>query len=177
MSSGLETRPGATTLGLDDLVELAWSGHIRVPHFQRDFRWTRQDVIRLFDSIVKRYPVGSLLLWRRPAPAQRLTLGALRINAPQVDQALWVVDGQQRVTSLANALHQEGAHDPRFNLGYDVREDRIVNRPGTDDPYVIPLPTLFDLAKVLDWFATHPEVGDYRSKAFELANQEEPAPA
>ncbi|MGH3802011.1 MAG: DUF262 domain-containing protein, partial [Pseudonocardiaceae bacterium] len=119
--------------------------------------------------VVKRYPVGSLLLWRRPASAQRLMLGALQIDAPQVDQALWVVDGQQRVTSLANALHPAGAQDPRFDLGYDVRDDRIVNRPGTDDPYVIPLPTLFDLAKVLDWFATHPEVGDYRSKAFELA--------
>jgi hypothetical protein len=169
MSRGLETRPGATTLDLDDLVELAWSGQVRVPHFQRDFRWTRQDVIRLFDSVVKRYPVGSLLLWRRPAPAQRLTLGALRFDAPQVDQALWVVDGQQRVTSLANALHPDGARDPRFNLGYDVRDDRIVNRPVTDDPYVIPLPTLFDLAKVLDWFATHPEVGDYRNRGFELA--------
>jgi hypothetical protein len=168
MSSGRETRPGATTLGLDDLVELAWSGHIRVPHFQRDFRWTRQDVIRLFDSIVKRYPVGSLLLWRRPAPAQRLTLGALRINAPQVDQALWVVDGQQRVSSLANALHPDGAQDPRFNLGYDVRDDRIVSRPVTDDPYVIPLPIVFDLTKVLDWFATHPEVADYRNRVFEL---------
>jgi hypothetical protein len=51
MSSGLETRPGATTLGLDDLVELAWSGHIRVAHFQRDFCWTSQDVIH-------RYPVS-----------------------------------------------------------------------------------------------------------------------
>ncbi|MEO7194366.1 MAG: DUF262 domain-containing protein [Pseudonocardiaceae bacterium] len=168
MSSGTETRPGATTFELEDLVKLAWSGHIRVPHFQRDFRWTRQDVIRLFDSVVKRYPVGSLLLWRRPAPAQRLTLGALRIEAPQVDQALWVVDGQQRVTSLANALHPDGAQDSRFNLGYDVRGDRIVNRPGTDDPYVIPFPTLFDMAKVLNWFATHPEVAAYQDKAFEL---------
>ncbi|MGH3720662.1 MAG: DUF262 domain-containing protein [Pseudonocardiaceae bacterium] len=168
MSRGLETRPGATTLDLDDLVELVWSGQIRVPHFQRDFRWTRQDVIRLFDSIVKRYPVGSLLFWRRPAPAQRLTLGALRIDAPQIDQALWVVDGQQRVWSLANALHPDGAQDPRFNLGYDVRDDRIVNRAVTDDPYVIPLPIVFDLTKVLDWFATHPEVADYRNRAFEL---------
>lgn len=169
MSSGLETRPGAITFGLDDLVELAWKGHIRVPHFQRDFRWTQQDVIRLFDSIVKRYPVGSLLLWRRPAPAQRLTLGALRLDAPQLDQALWVVDGQQRVTSLANALHPEGAQDPRFNLGFDLRNDTIVTRPGTEDPYVLPLPALFDLARVLDWFAKRPEVAEHSGKAFELA--------
>ncbi|MGB6162793.1 MAG: DUF262 domain-containing protein [Pseudonocardiaceae bacterium] len=168
MSRGLETRPGATTLDLDDLVELVWSGHIRVPHVQRGFRWTRRDVFRLFDSVVKRYPVGSLLLWRRPAPAQRLTLGALLIDAPKVDQALWVIDGQQRVMSFANALHPDGARDPRFSLGYNVRAESIVNRPVTDDPYVIPLPIVFDLTKVLDWFATHPEVADYRSRAFEL---------
>ncbi|MGH3601734.1 MAG: DUF262 domain-containing protein, partial [Pseudonocardiaceae bacterium] len=173
MTTGREIRIASSPTGFLRATHgghgpLAWSGQIRVPHFQRDFRWTRQDVIRLFDSIVKRYPVGSLLLWRRPAPAQQLTLGALRIDAPQVDQALWVVDGQQRVSSLANALHPDGAQDPRFNLGYDVREDRIVNRAVTDDPYVIPLPIVFDLTKVLGWFATHPEVSDYRNRAFEL---------
>lgn len=168
MSSGLEARPGATTIDLDDLVELAWSGRIRVPHFQRAFRWAREDVIRLFDSIVKRYPVGSLLLWRRPAQAQRITLGALSIDAPTADQALWVVDGQQRITSLANALHDDAAADPRFALAYDVRAGRIVGRPTIEDPYVIPLPIIFDLARVLQWFATHPEAGDYKDTAFEL---------
>lgn len=168
MSSGLETRPGATTIDLDDLVGMAWSGRIRVPHFQRDFRWTRTDVIRLFDSIVKRYPVGSLLLWQRPALAQRVPLGALSINAPAVDQGLWVVDGQQRIVSLANVLHDDGATDPRFALAYDVRADRIVSRPSADDPYNIPLPVIFDLTRVLQWFAVHPEAMEYRDKAFEL---------
>lgn len=105
MSTGLDMRVSATTYDLEDLVTDAWEGRIRVPHFQRDFRWTLQDVIRLFDSIVKGYPVGSLLLWVREADAQRIRLGALDIDAPQVQQALWVVDGQQRITSLANALH------------------------------------------------------------------------
>lgn len=169
MSGGLETRPGATTIDLDDLVEMAWSGRIRVPHFQRDFRWSREDVIRLFDSIVKRYPVGSLLLWRRPAPAQRVPLGRLLIDAPAVDQALWVVDGQQRITSLANVLHDGGAADPRFALAYDFRTSRIVGRPAVEDPFVVPLPVVFDLAKVLRWFAGHPEAVDYQGSAFELA--------
>ena len=169
MSSGLETGPGATTLDLERLVKLAWSGQIRVPHFQRDFRWTRQDVIRLLRQRRQAVPGRQPAALAAAGACERLTLGALQFDAPKVDQALWVVDGQQRVTSLANALHPDGARDPKFNLGYDVRDDQIVNRPVTDDPYVIPLPILFDLAKVLNWLATHPEVGDYQNRAFELA--------
>lgn len=170
MSSGLDTRPGATTLGLDELVELAWSGKIRVPHFQRDFRWTSQDIIRLFDSIFLRYPVGSLLLWRRPARAQRIRLGALEIDAPEVDDARWVVDGQQRLTTLANVLHPDGGRrDRRFALGYNLREKRVVPLPAIDDPTVIPLWVVFDLGKVLAWFADHPEIGEHRDTAFALA--------
>jgi hypothetical protein len=167
--SGLEARPGAITLGLDDLVDLAWKGRIRVPHFQRDFRWNRQDVIRLFDSVLKRYPIGSLLLWRRPAPRQRVVLGVIAIDAPAVDDATWVVDGQQRITSLANVLHPDGQRDPRFALGYDLHHEEIVELSPTEDPAVIPLSVVFDLAKVLAWFAERPEAAEHQSKAFELA--------
>lgn len=169
MSGGLQTRPGATTLGLDDLVELAWSGGIRVPHFQRDFKWSGQDVTRLFDSILRRYPIGSLLLWRRPAPRQRVVLGTIYIDAPEMEQALWVVDGQQRVTSLANVLHPYGADDPRFALGYDLRAKAITALGKPEDPFVVPLHVVFDLAKVLKWFADHPETAEYQANAFELA--------
>jgi len=169
MSNGLDTRPGATTYRLEDLVGLARDGRIRVPHFQRDFRWNAQDVIRLFDSIMRRYPVGSLLLWSRPAPAARVRLGALEFDAPAFDDARWVVDGQQRLTSLANVLSAEGGRlDPRFALGYDLRQQMVVPLPSSDDAYVIPLWVVFDLAKVLGWFADNPEIGEYRDKAFDL---------
>lgn len=64
MSAGLDTRPTATTLDVEQLTKWAWEGRIRIPHFQRPLRWQRDDVIKLFDSIVRGYPVGSLLLWR-----------------------------------------------------------------------------------------------------------------
>src|SRR6266478_7582716 len=99
MSSGLDTQPIATTLDVEQLAKWAWEGRIRIPHFQRPLRWRRDDVIRLFDSIVRGYPVGSLLLWRRPARAEELQLGALHIDAPRRTDALWVVDGQQRIIS------------------------------------------------------------------------------
>ncbi len=169
MTTSVDTRTGAKTITLDELVKLAWAGRIRVPHFQRDFKWTRADVIALIDSIYRGYPVGSLLLWERSAEAQRLSLGGLTIDAPKLGSALWVVDGQQRVVSLANVLHPDAHRDPRFALGYDLRAERIVPLPATEDPFVVPLPVIFDLTQVLTWFAERPETSDHREAAFNLA--------
>ncbi|MGC5329873.1 DUF262 domain-containing protein [Micromonospora sp. DT62] len=168
MSAGLETRPKATTLDLEELTQLAWTGRIRIPHFQRPLRWQRVDVMRLFESIVLGYPVGSLLLWRRPAEAETLQLGALRISAPETKDALWVVDGQQRIISLANALHPDGMEDPRFALAYDLRSEQFVPLPQVEEPAVVPLPVLFDLTRVLRWFTSHPEVADFVDRANEV---------
>lgn len=152
-TAGLDTQPSATTYDLEDLVTNAWQGKVRVPHFQRDFRWGTADVLRLFDSIVKGYPIGSLLLWVRHSPANRLTLGRLEIDAPPSGDALWVVDGQQRITSLANALHPEGHLHAPFNVYYDLAAREFVSQPKTREPQHIPLPVLFDLERLIDWFA------------------------
>lgn len=165
MSTGPDARPNATSYDVEGLVAEAWAGRIRVPRFQRDFRWGRQDVIRLFDSILRGYPIGSLLLWVRPAPAQDLTLGTLDVSAPALETALWVVDGQQRLTSLANALHESGARDPRFALAYDLRNRTVGGRPSQHSPWIIPLPVIFDLPKLIRWFAEHPEVADHLDAA------------
>ncbi|GGP56952.1 hypothetical protein GCM10010185_31490 [Saccharothrix coeruleofusca] len=159
-TAGLETQPSATTYDLEDLVANAWAGRIRVPHFQRDFRWVTQDVLRLFDSIVKGYPIGSLLLWVRDSPSDTLTLGRLKIDAPAAADTLWVVDGQQRITSLANALHPEGHQHAPFSVYYDLAARQFVPQPKLREPQHIPLPVLFDLEKLIDWFA-----GEGRSAA------------
>ena len=75
----------------------------------------------------------------------------------------------ERVTSLANVLHPDGHADPRFALGYDLREDEIVPLPPGDDSFVVPFPVIFDLAKVLKWFSQRPEAAEYQNAAFDLA--------
>lgn len=167
MTGGLDTRPTATTLDVERLARWAWEGRIRIPHFQRPLRWQRDDVIKLFDSIVRGYPVGSLLLWQRSASKQSLQLGALRIDAPKMTDARWVVDGQQRIISLANALHPNGQSDERFRISYDLRKKAFVPTPREEESGIIPLPVIFDLREVLRWFADHPEAVEY----VEAANQ------
>ncbi|WP_199832027.1 GmrSD restriction endonuclease domain-containing protein [Streptomyces acidiscabies] len=165
MTSGLDDRPSATMFTVENLVNMAQSGEIRIPHFQRDFRWQRQDVVRLFDSIVRGYPVGSLLLWRRPAQAQLLKLGSLEIQVPAVSAARWVVDGQQRITSLASALIPEASRDPRFALAYNLREQEFVPTPAEEEPLIVPLPVLFNLTRVLRWVQKFPETLEYVDRA------------
>ncbi|CAL9506805.1 hypothetical protein SUDANB171_03543 [Streptomyces sp. enrichment culture] len=157
-ASGLETQPSATTYELGDLVAQAWKGRIHVPHFQRDFRWGTTDVLRLFDSIVKGYPIGNLLFWVRETPQRSFTLGQLKIDASAAPDAFWVVDGQQRITSLANALSPEGhLHEP-FSIYYDLRERRFIGQPKALEPQHIALPVLFDLKKLIGWFRTEGEL-------------------
>ncbi|WP_381797594.1 DUF262 domain-containing protein [Streptomyces niveus] len=155
--SGLDSRPAVASYEVGDLVQLAWSGRIRVPHFQRDFRWETQDVLRLFDSIVKGYPVGSLLFAvRKRQTPEEFTLGRLRLTASVHDESLWVVDGQQRLISLANALSVEGHPYRPFTVYYDLAAREFVEGPKTTvaGAHRIALPVLFDLQKLLTWFRT-----------------------
>ena len=49
---------------LSSLLENLRDGIIQVPPFQREFVWTRKQIVELFDSIRNSYPIGSILLWR-----------------------------------------------------------------------------------------------------------------
>ncbi|MGV9265142.1 DUF262 domain-containing protein [Kitasatospora sp. NPDC003701] len=170
---GLTTQPTATTYELGEIVPWAWQGRIRVPHFQRDFRWQSKDVLRLFDSIVRGYPIGNLLLWVRRSPAEMIKLGKLIIDAPAHDEALWVVDGQQRLTSLANALSPEGNKHEPFNVVYDLALGEFIESPKFSlEPHHIDVPTLFDGRRLLTWFRTQgPDVEDYYDKAEEVSTK------
>ena len=80
-------KPNASTFPLEDLIDEVLTGGVRIPEFQRPFRWQWEDVRRLMDSIIRGYPIGSVLLWARPAQKEKVTIGALQILAPKKDEA------------------------------------------------------------------------------------------
>ena len=166
MASTSISQPVAKTISVVDLVAETLSGRLRIPEFQRPLRWQWEDVRRLFDSIVKGYPIGSLLLWIRLAPEAHVRLGGLRIDARRFEDGWWVVDGQQRLTSLANALSDQGSRDERFALAYDLQSETFGHPGKADEGHVIPLPVLFDLQRLIRWFTKdHPEAADRLDEA------------
>ncbi|MFN8198698.1 MAG: DUF262 domain-containing protein [Nakamurella multipartita] len=171
MTNTVLSQPSAATFRLSALVRNVLDGAVRVPHFQRSFRWDARDVGLLFDSILRGYPVGSVLLWQRAAPADpSLTLGALTLNVPVKSDALWVVDGQQRITTLVNAVNQHAWDvDPRFRLVYDLSSDRVVHAKEGTGEHLVPLPVMFDLRILLPWVQQRPELTDQISALNEVA--------
>lgn len=167
MAPSTISQPNAKTFNPEEIVTEVLAGRVRVPSFQRKFRWQWEDVKRLFDSIAKGYPIGNLLLWERHAGSGNIQMGALDIDAP-AGTALYVVDGQQRVTSLANALTAEGSGDPRFSLTFNLENETFEKYEPGSPPNLVPLYVIFDLQKLLSWFADHPELKPFLERATRL---------
>ncbi len=173
MTAGLE-RTDAARFKIEQLLTLVRAGQVRVPRFQRGLKWSATDVERLFDSIYKGFPIGTLLFWERSADAGTVDMGPIHIEAPDVVDALWVVDGQQRVTSLAAALlpENEAGSDPRFDLAFDLASERFLPLRGNEDRETrIPLRSAYDLQRVLSWLRERQLPEEMQDRAFRLADR------
>lgn len=159
-----------------DLVKDVRRGLLRIPPFQRGFKWESSDVIALFDSLLRGFPVGNLLFWKKPAPAGHIRVGPLEIEAPELDSAYWVVDGQQRVTSLVGALAAaEQATDPRFRIHLDLEEGQFHSLGARQQAprQWLPVSRLVDTSVLLAWMRhnsewledSHIEIADAAAKA------------
>jgi hypothetical protein len=150
----LERRPEARSLKVDDLMAELRRGRIRIPPFQRGLRWQRDDAAKLIDSLYRGYPVGTLLFWETGAPSADVRFGSLRISAPARGDAWWVVDGQQRLASLARVLLPAAPDEDEFALWFDLDEEKL-GRPsreqGADGSRWLPMTEVLDSERLMQW--------------------------
>lgn len=85
-----------------DLINEIQKGIIKIPKFQRDFVWTIDKTAKLLDSILKGYPIGTFILWQTDERINDIkNVGNLDIpDTPDGVKVQYVLDGQQRITSL-----------------------------------------------------------------------------
>ncbi|MEO0078188.1 MAG: DUF262 domain-containing protein [candidate division WOR-3 bacterium] len=69
-------------------------GRLNVPEIQRKYVWTPETFKKFVDSLWREYPVGVILLWESEYGQPQSACGG-------TGDKQWIVDGQQRVTSLA----------------------------------------------------------------------------
>ena len=85
-----------------DLISEINNGIIKIPKFQREFVWSIDKTAQLLDSILKGYPIGTFILWQTDERINEIkNIGHLEIpSTPEGTKVQYVLDGQQRITSL-----------------------------------------------------------------------------
>lgn len=106
----LDSRGGRTdvlseVVFLGKLIERIVAGKIRVPRFQRAFVWKQADLHALLESILRGFPIGSILVWDTEENiASTEHIGPVPITSAPAASVGYVLDGQQRVSTLAGTL-------------------------------------------------------------------------
>lgn len=127
----------ATSEKIDKLINRINSGDIRIPAFQRPYVWKQNQILELLDSIVKNYPIGSILLW---STSERLkhTRNIAGYAIPDNDLEYpvnYVLDGQQRLSSVYATFSDKTTQDTSsldynpdldiFEIYYDFKAEKF----------------------------------------------------
>jgi hypothetical protein len=170
----LERRPEARSFSIEDLLQEIQGGRLRVPRFQRGLKWEDLDRLNLFDSIYRGFPIGTLLFWKRHAEAGRSEFGRFSVEAETRSDALWVVDGQQRVTTLADVLLVGPSPGPTGKtIRFDLAEKVFAYGTASQKPAPrwIPLSEVHDSARLLTWAHAQRLEGQPLSTALDLGKR------
>ena len=95
------------TMNVSTLLAHIDNGHMALPEFQRGYVWNRDQVKGLMESLYRKHPVGSLLVWATKSETAHHR-GEAQL-APGVVKLL--LDGQQRITSLYGIIRGKA---PKF---------------------------------------------------------------
>lgn len=99
---------------VDDLVRGVRIGRIGLPDLQRPFVWTDNKVRDLFDSMMKGYPIGYVMIWESPADYETKKNVIGKNEKIHDEPKELVIDGQQRLTALVAAMYGVVVKDKNF---------------------------------------------------------------
>ena len=149
----MEVKPGDITF--QNLLAGISTCRIQIPPFQRSFVWSPSDIRFLLDSIYRGYPIGSFIFWKtiRKLPHTR-NIGSLELDHGDINpgtEISYVLDGQQRITSLFAAIKGSTIDGENYRFLFDVRSKKFVVRKNNNEEaedndhenLLVPLSALF----------------------------------
>jgi len=114
---------------LSDILSDVRNGRIGLPDLQRPFVWKDNKVRDLYDSMLKGFPIGYIMLWESPTDYEdKKTSIGVGEKSYKVPKDL-VIDGQQRLTALVASMYGMYVRDRNFK----ERRIRISYNPITKE--------------------------------------------
>lgn len=114
-------------VSFDELLKGVDKSVIQIPPFQREFVWSPKDICFLLDSIYRGYPIGSFIFWRtlRKLPHHR-EIGGLKLNDIPANSLIdYVLDGQQRITSLYAAVRNASIEGDKYLFYFNLNTGKF----------------------------------------------------
>lgn len=115
----------------------------QIPTFQREVVWDKENIKKLWDSIYRYYPIGSILLWNTDVQLEKhRQIGGHEIDDPNKDSNFnYILDGQQRTTALLTSLYGvegewDGDFDPTLYIDLTVDEVDDVDDANYDERFL-----------------------------------------
>ncbi len=131
-----------TRYTVKQLVEMIDTGALALPDLQRPFVWGRSKVRDLFDSMYLGFPVGYLLLWNAGSAADSHEIG---LEAKQKNATTFIIDGQQRLTSLYAVMKGKEIKNKKFEaetmtIAFRPRDGKfeVADAANKKDPEFLP---------------------------------------
>ncbi|MFE4331969.1 DUF262 domain-containing protein [Streptomyces sp. NPDC056831] len=132
---------------LKDVLKDVASGALQLPDFQRQWKWDDERIRALIATVTLKYPLGVVMSLHTGGKSQfkaRALKGAESGEARTPD--LLLLDGQQRMTSLFQALHQDRPVETVDSRGGDLKcwyyvdIAKAVGSPADRDDAIVSVP-------------------------------------
>lgn len=154
MSKTIHPKIILEVVSLEDLFRAIDQGRLRIPDFQRPFVWNAIDMRELFDSVLRGYPIGSLVFWE---PEKSIDIkSVLKFgpfdSPPSNAKPTFVIDGFHRLSTLYGVLKSSSIKQKKenwkYNIYLNIQQENValehINQRSSSSPTIVPLHSLWN---------------------------------
>lgn len=152
MNNQISHKPSA--MFIRQIIKEITDGKIAVPAFQRNYVWTKEQVIDLFDSIKRGFPIGTVLLWGGDGSIKGTRDILTDKIDPEASAKLYVLDGRQRLSTFYGCTLDKEDKADIFKLAYNLETEEFEYQSENKDPRTIQVSKLFDTFALLGCLQT-----------------------
>ena len=119
----------STKKSLYEILKDVNTGKIQLPDFQREWIWDDNRIKGIIASVAKSFPIGAIMLLETGNEGIRFKTkpieGVIGLNG--IKPEMLILDGQQRITSLYQAIITNRVVNTRNAKGYEIKRWYYIN--------------------------------------------------
>ena len=113
----------STKRNLYEILKEVNAGKIQLPDFQRGWVWDDSGIKGIIASVAKSFPIGAIMLLETGNENIKFKTKPIEgvLDAIDIKPDMLILDGQQRITSLYQAIITDRAVSTRNSKGYEIK--------------------------------------------------------